>query len=61
MNRFTLALTVVCCTTVASASAGAVSGAEPTPSAATTLTQALRKLWSDHVIWTREYIVAACS
>ena len=20
---------------------------------------ALRKLWSDHVIWTREYIVAA--
>ena len=28
-------------------------------SAATTLRQDMRKLWSDHVIWTRSYIVAA--
>lgn len=61
MNRFTLALAVVGCTTLASASAGTVSGAEPRPSAATTLTQDLRKLWSDHVIWTRDYIVAAAA
>src|SRR5262245_57010501 len=28
-------------------------------SAAETLRQNMRKLWSDHVIWTRDYIVAA--
>jgi hypothetical protein len=31
----------------------------PTPSPAATLRQDMRTLWSDHVIWTREYIVAA--
>jgi hypothetical protein len=30
-----------------------------TVSAAATLRQNMRKLWSDHVIWTRDYIVAA--
>jgi hypothetical protein len=40
-------------------------GASPTPphtapaSGAATLRQDMRKLWSDHVIWTREYIVSA--
>jgi hypothetical protein len=28
-------------------------------SAATTLHQDMRKLWTDHVVWTRDYIVAA--
>jgi len=31
----------------------------PNPSASQTLHQDMRKLWSDHVIWTRDYIVAA--
>lgn len=35
-------------------------GHESNPlSAAATLRQDMRKLWTDHVIWTREYIVAA--
>ena len=37
----------------ASAAPAAVSSAE------LTLRQDMRRLWSDHVIWTREYIVAA--
>jgi hypothetical protein len=38
----------------------AAHGRETTPlSAAETLRQDMRALWSDHVIWTREYIVAA--
>ncbi|HKE84498.1 MAG TPA: hypothetical protein VKB50_12130, partial [Vicinamibacterales bacterium] len=28
-------------------------------SAAVTLHQDMRKLWTDHVVWTRQYIVAA--
>jgi enoyl-CoA hydratase/carnithine racemase len=35
----------------------AMSGAHSSP--ATALRQDMRKLWSDHVIWTRQYIVAA--
>jgi hypothetical protein len=31
----------------------------PAASAAATLQQNMRKLWSDHVVWTRDYIVAA--
>ena len=30
-------------------------------SAAMTLNQTMRKLWTDHVVWTRDYIVAAVS
>ncbi|HEX6324859.1 MAG TPA: hypothetical protein VFZ36_14115 [Vicinamibacterales bacterium] len=29
------------------------------PAAAATLKQDMRKLWTDHVVWTRDYIVAA--
>jgi len=31
----------------------------PRPSDAATLKQDMRKLWTDHVVWTRDYIVAA--
>jgi hypothetical protein len=33
--------------------------AEPDSDAALSLRLALRRLWADHVIWTREYVVAA--
>jgi hypothetical protein len=29
--------------------------------AAPQLRQDMRKLWTDHVVWTRDYIIAACS
>ncbi|MBV8993783.1 MAG: hypothetical protein JO287_08800 [Pseudonocardiales bacterium] len=32
---------------------------KPTSPKALSLTLALRRLWADHVIWTREYVVAA--
>jgi hypothetical protein len=32
---------------------------KPTSPKALSLTLALRRLWSDHVVWTREYVVAA--
>ena len=35
------------------------SPSNPTSTAALSLKLALRRLWSDHVIWTREYVVAA--
>src|SRR4051812_23995957 len=43
---------------------GSFSGKEPVPmtsesAAAEPVRLALRKLWSDHVIWTLEYIIAA--
>ena len=38
----------------------AAAAGEPVASAkGTQLREGMRKLWSDHVIWTREYIVAA--
>lgn len=33
----------------------------PTPMAGMTLHDNMRRLWSDHVVWTRQYIVAATS
>jgi hypothetical protein len=44
-------------TLIAAASAGAQPAADRGGAAA--LNQAMRKLWSEHVIWTRGYIVAA--
>ena len=41
------------------AEAAPVPQAPPQQAAATALRQDMRKLWTDHVIWTREYIVAA--
>ena len=33
--------------------------AQTRPSAAVSLKQDMRKLWTDHVVWTRDYVVAA--
>ena len=38
--------------------AGAATESQSTP-AAITLKQDMRKLWTDHVLWTRDYIIAA--
>src|SRR4051812_26964600 len=35
------------------------SGAKRTTEAAFTLREDMRKLWTDHVVWTRDYIIAA--
>ena len=35
------------------------SGGPAKPDAVATLKQDMRKLWTDHVVWTRDYIVAA--
>jgi hypothetical protein len=61
MKRLLLALLVACI------GAPVISSAAPSQSqqqqsqmaAATTLRQDMRKLWTDHVVWTRDYIVAA--
>ena len=62
MNRFIVASCLVVTLQIASA-AGASQAAHGHASnglsPAATLRQNMRALWSDHVIWTREYIVAA--
>ena len=62
MKRLTIASFVVGTLQIASA-AGAAPAAlgheSKALSAAAALRQDMRQLWSDHVIWTREYIVAA--
>ena len=62
MTRLGLAFVVACST--AGVGSPAVAQSVPHPHAAelsvsTALRQDMRKLWSDHVIWTRAYIVAA--
>jgi hypothetical protein len=62
MNRFILASFVVATLQVASAAGASQAAhgheAKAVPAAAA-LRQDMRALWSEHVIWTREYIVAA--
>jgi hypothetical protein len=57
------ALTALCAMSlVGCATGGAMSAAgqrPPTAAPADSLRQSMRRLWSDHVIWTRQYIVAA--
>ena len=62
MNGFILASFVIATLQPLSAAGASQTdrGHEPTAqSAAAALRQDMRRLWSDHVIWTREYIVAA--
>src|SRR6185503_18548629 len=62
MTKVGLALVVACSTAGVASPAVAQSLAHqhgPALSASTALRQDMRKLWSDHVIWTRAYIIAA--
>jgi hypothetical protein len=65
MNRFTIVTSVALCTslhaalpTVSSAQAPSA-GTSAQSASAVSLKQDMPKLWTDHVVWTRDYIIAA--
>jgi hypothetical protein len=66
MQRLKIVSTALACALVFGASSTATAqgsqggrAAMATSDAAATLKQDMRKLWTDHVVWTRDYIVAA--
>jgi hypothetical protein len=62
MKRLVIAAVVACSVTAGVASTDrAPSSANLQKVPASTLRQDMRKLWSDHVIWTRDYIIAAAA
>src|SRR5512138_2073328 len=51
----------VCIVGCTAATSSSTTAASPAPMAGTTLHDNMRRLWSDHAVWTRQYIVAATS
>jgi hypothetical protein len=61
MRQLTLAVAVVLCLglELVTPPASSAQGASRPSAAAATLKNDMRKLWTDHVVWTRDYIIAA--
>src|SRR5687768_13385582 len=59
MKKLVIVSTVVLCLALPAMAAPGGPPSHAAPSPADTLKQDMRKLWTDHVVWTRNYIVAA--
>jgi len=60
MRKLTIAL-IALCATIGLAPLDAAPTTQPKKPSAASLKQDMRKLWTDHVVWTRDYIVAAAA
>jgi hypothetical protein len=59
MKKSAVAVLIALCTLSTLAPLGASANAQPKKPSAASLKQDMRKLWTDHVVWTRDYIIAA--